>query len=386
MPIINRIANFAEDMNQWRQELHSNPELKFDCYETASFIIERLKEFGINEIHTGIAKTGIVAIINGKKDGETIGLRADMDALPLQEIKDHPYKSKKDGIMHACGHDGHMTMLLGAAKYLNETKNFSGKVALIFQPSEEDGGGGRVMCEEGIMDTFSINQVYGLHNAPGLPLGFFKTNPGPNMAAADDFTIEIKGKGGHGANPEETFDPITASLQVAQSIQTISSRNLSALDNVVISITQIHSGTTHNIIPEKAFINGTVRTLDKVTQRLIKERLNSICEGIAISFNCEIKLKYNIGYPVTFNHKNETKFSVEVATEISGSTMVDGNAPPIMGSEDFSYMLLERPGAYLHLGQGDGPALHSSEYDFNDELSPIGASFFVKLVEKAQPL
>ena len=196
MPIINRIANFAEDMNQWRQELHSNPELKFDCYETASFIVERLKEFGINEIHTGIAKTGIVAIINGKKDGETIGLRADMDALPLQEIKDHPYKSKKDGIMHACGHDGHMTMLLGAAKYLNETKNFSGKVALIFQPSEEDGGGGRVMCEEGIMDTFSINQVYGLHNAPGLPLGFFKTNPGPNMAAADDFTIEIKGKGG----------------------------------------------------------------------------------------------------------------------------------------------------------------------------------------------
>ena len=189
MPIINRIANFAEDMNQWRQELHSNPELKFDCYETASFIVERLKEFGINEIHTGIAKTGIVAIINGKKDGETIGLRADMDALPLQEIKDHPYKSKKDGIMHACGHDGHMTMLLGAAKYLNETKNFSGKVALIFQPSEEDGGGGRVMCEEGIMDTFSINQVYGLHNAPGLPLGFFKTNPGPNMAAADDFTI-----------------------------------------------------------------------------------------------------------------------------------------------------------------------------------------------------
>ena len=236
------------------------------------------------------------------------------------------------------------------------------------------------------MDTFSINQVYGLHNAAGFPLGFFKTNPGPNMAAADDFTIEIKGKGGHGANPEETFDPITASLQVAQSIQTISSRNLSALDNVVISITQIHSGTTHNIIPEKAFINGTVRTLDKVTQRLIKERLDSICEGIAISFNCEIKLKYNIGYPVTFNHKNETKFSVEVATEISGSTMVDGNAPPIMGSEDFSYMLLERPGAYLHLGQGDGPALHSSEYDFNDELSPIGASFFVKLVEKAQPL
>ena len=386
MPVINRIADFYDDMKEWRQDLHSDPELKFECHRTASFIIKRLKEFGVKEIHQGIAKTGIVAIIDGKKKGKTIGLRADMDALPLQEIHDHPYKSRNSGIMHACGHDGHMTMLLGAARYLAETRNFSGRVALIFQPSEEDGGGGEVMCKEGIMDTFSISQVYGIHNASDLPLGFFKTNAGPNMAAADDFTILINGQGGHGANPEETKDPIVVAVQIAQAIQTISSRNLSALDPVVISITQIHSGTTHNIIPDNAFINGTVRTLSEKTKNLVKERVLEICDGISTAFKCEVNLNYHDGYPVTDNHKKETEFAVEVASEISGSKQVDGNGMPIMGSEDFSYMLLERPGAYLHVGQGYGPPLHSPEYDFNDDLAPIGASFFAKLVEKAQPL
>ena len=386
MPVINRIADFYNDMQEWRKHIHSNPELGFECHNTADFVISKLKEFGIEEIHTEIAKTGVVAIIKGRTSGKTIGLRADMDALPLTEIFDHPYKSKVPGVMHACGHDGHTTMLLGAAKYLAETRNFSGNVALIFQPAEEGGGGAEVMCKEGIMDRFSIDQVYGIHNDPGLPLGFFKTSEGPAMAAADEFSIFIKGRGGHGANPEETIDPLIIGVQLVQSIQTISSRNLSALDPVVISITQIHSGTTHNIIPADAFINGTVRTLSKKTQELVVKRLKDICKGHSIVFDGEVKLDYQYGYPPTINHLKETIFAANVAKQIVGAENVDAKAEPIMASEDFSYMIEERPGSYLHVGQGKGPSVHSPEYDFNDELSPIGASFLAKLVESAQPI
>ena len=386
MPVINRIADFYNDMQEWRKHIHSNPELGFECHNTADFVISKLKEFGIEEIHTEIAKTGVVAIIKGRTSGKTIGLRADMDALPLTEIFDHPYKSKVPGVMHACGHDGHTTMLLGAAKYLAETRNFSGNVALIFQPAEEGGGGAEVMCKEGIMDRFSIDQVYGIHNDPGLPLGFFKTSEGPAMAAADEFSIFIKGRGGHGANPEETVDPLIIGVQLVQSIQTISSRNLSALDPVVISITQIHSGTTHNIIPANAFINGTVRTLSKKTQELVVKRLEDICKGHSIVFDGDVKLDYQYGYPPTINHLKETIFAANVAKQIVGTENVDAKAEPIMASEDFSYMIEERPGSYLHVGQGKGPSVHSPEYDFNDELSPIGASFLAKLVESAQPI
>ena len=386
MPIVNRIADYHDEMKEWRQYIHKNPELNFDCHKTADFVIKKLKEFGVDEIHEKIAESGVVAIINGKNPGSTIGLRADMDALPLQEIKDHEYKSAIDGKMHACGHDGHTTMLLGAARYLAETKNFSGRVALIFQPAEEGGGGGEVMCKEGIMDTFDIKQVFGIHNTPGLPLGFFSTNPGPVLAAADSFSIWVSGQGGHGANPEETIDPVIAAVQIAQAIQTISSRNLSALDSVVISVTQIHTGTINNIVPGEAFINGTVRTLNKSSQRTVVKRLKEICAGTAQAFGTKADLEYEYGYPPTVNHPKETAFAVEVAAEISGDVNVDSNAPPIMAAEDFAYMLEERPGAYLNVGQGDSAALHNPEYDFNDELSPIGASFFVKLVEKAQPL
>ena len=386
MPIVNRIADYHDEMKEWRQYIHKNPELNFDCHKTADFVIKKLKEFGVDEIHEKIAESGVVAIINGKNPGSTIGLRADMDALPLQEIKDHEYKSAIDGKMHACGHDGHTTMLLGAARYLAETKNFSGRVALIFQPAEEGGGGGEVMCKEGIMDTFDIKQVFGIHNTPGLPLGFFSTNPGPVLAAADSFSIWVSGQGGHGANPEETIDPVIAAVQIAQAIQTISSRNLSALDSVVISVTQIHTGTINNIVPGEAFINGTVRTLNKSSQRTVVKRLKEICAGTAQAFGAKADLEYEYGYPPTVNHPKETAFAVEVAAEISGDVNVDSNAPPIMAAEDFAYMLEERPGAYLNVGQGDSAALHNPEYDFNDELSPIGASFFVKLVEKAQPL
>ena len=386
MPVINRIADFFKDMQDWRQHIHSNPELGFECNKTADFVISKLEEFGVDEIHSKIAKSGVVALIKGKSPGKTIGLRADMDALPLSEVLNHPYKSKVPGVMHACGHDGHTTMLLGAAKYLTETRNFSGNVALIFQPAEEGGGGAAVMCKEGIMDRFSIDHVYGIHNDPSSPLGFFKTSQGPSMAAADEFSIFIEGKGGHAAEPEDTVDPLIIAVQLIQSIQTISSRNLSALDPVVISITQIHSGTTHNIIPNNAFINGTVRTLTKESQKLVVKRLEEICKGQSLVFNGNVKLDYQYGYPPTVNHSDKTVFAAKVAAEIVGSENVNANAEPIMASEDFSYMIEERPGSYLHVGQGIGPSVHSPEYDFNDELSPIGASFLAKLVESAQPI
>ena len=386
MPIINKIADYYEEMKEWRRHLHANPELGFECYNTSGFVIQKLKEFGIDKIYTGIAKTGLVAIINGKKKGKTIGLRADMDALPLKEEIDHNYKSKVDGVMHACGHDGHTTMLLGAAKYLVDTKNFAGQVALIFQPAEEKGGGAAEMCKEGIMDKFSIDEVYGIHTLPGSPLGKFETNSNTVFAASDDFLINITGNGGHGAYPEQTVDPVMIATQITQGIQSITARNINALKPVVISVTQIHTGTAYNIIPETASINGTVRTLTEETQELVKQRMTEICNGYSLAFKGKIELIYNYGYPATINYEKEAAFAIEVAEEISGKKNVDGNAKPDMGAEDFSFMLHERPGAFLNLGQGNGPGVHNTKFDFNDELSPIGASFFVKLIEKGLPL
>jgi len=386
MPIINRIADYFDEMQEWRHHMHTHPELGFNCFETAKFVKSKLEEFGVDEIYTEIAKTGIVAIIRGKSTGKTIGLRADMDALPLEEATGKEYKSKKTGVMHACGHDGHTTMLLGAAKYLCETRNFSGNVALIFQPAEEGGGGADVMCKEGIMDRFGIDEVYGIHNDPGAPLGFFHTCSGPNMAAADDFTIKILGQGGHAAEPEETIDPLVTGVQLVQAIQTISSRNLAALEKVVISVTQFHAGTTHNIIPNEAYINGTVRTLSKEAQSLVVKRLQELCKGYSLGFGGKIKLDYNYGYPPTVNRQKETQFAGEVAKEIVGEQNVDINAKPIMASEDFSYMIEERPGCYFHVGQGTVVPVHNPEYDFNDDLSPVGASFFARLVEKSSPI
>ena len=386
MPIINQIADYYEEMKEWRRHLHANPELGFECYNTSGFVTQKLKEFGIDKIYTGIAKTGLVAIINGKKKGKTIGLRADMDALPLKEEIDHNYKSKVDGVMHACGHDGHTTMLLGAAKYLVDTKNFAGQVALIFQPAEEKGGGAAEMCKEGIMDKFSIDEVYGIHTLPGSPLGKFETNSNTVFAASDDFLINITGNGGHGAYPEQTVDPVMIATQITQGIQSITARNINALKPVVISVTQIHTGTAYNIIPETASINGTVRTLTEETQELVKQRMTEICNGYSLAFKGKIELIYNYGYPATINYEKEAAFAIEVAEEISGKKNVDGNAKPDMGAEDFSFMLHERPGAFLNLGQGNGPGVHNTKFDFNDDLSPIGASFFVKLIEKGLPL
>ncbi len=386
MPVVNRIADYTADMTAWRQHLHSIPELEFECHETAAFVADRLREFGVDELHEGIAKTGIVAIINGQGEGPTIGLRADMDALPIPEETGVEYASTKPGNMHACGHDGHTTMLLGAARYLAETRNFRGRVALIFQPAEEEGGGAGVMVEVGLMDRFDISEVYALHNAPGIPVGDFHTTPGPIMAAVDTFHVYVQGVGGHGAMPHETRDPVMAACGIAQAIQTIVSRNHYALDDLVVSVTQIHTGTVNNVIPDTAYINGTVRTFDPLVQKMVMERMEQIVQGQAASYGVQARLDYEVNYPATINDAEKAGFAAGVAREISGADRVTSNSGREMGAEDFSYMLNARPGAYLFLGQGDSAGLHHPKYNFNDEIAPIGASFFARIVEKAQPL
>ena len=386
MPVVNRIADYSEEMKTWRRHLHQIPELGLDTVKTAAYVADLLKDFGVDEIHTGIAENGIVAIINGQGKGETIGLRADMDALPIAELTGVDYVSQHPGNMHACGHDGHTTMLLGAAKYLAETRNFAGRVALLFQPAEEAIGGARIMVEEGVMERFDIAQVYALHNAPGLAVGSFLTLPGPLMAAVDTFTIHIKGLGGHGAMPHETRDPVMAACGMAQAIQTIVSRNHPATEDLVISVTQIHTGTIDNVIPETAYINGTIRTFNPEVQKMVMRRMDEVVKGCAVAYGVEAELDYEVGYPATINDAEKTSFAAEVAREVAGEANVEANGMREMGAEDFAYMLEARPGAYLFIGQGETAGLHHPNYDFNDEISPVGASFFARLVEKAQPV
>ena len=386
MAILNSIAGFEKDMAEWRRHLHQYPELGRECYKTAEYVTERLKEFGITEIHSGYASSGLVAIIEGKAPGRTIGLRADMDALPIKENTGLSYSSKNEGVMHACGHDGHTAMLLGAARYLAETRNFSGRVALIFQPDEEATGGAKAMVEEGIIEQFLIDEVYALHNIPGRDVGVMYTRSGPIMAGADSFSVEIKGTGGHAAYPHEVKDPIVAALSIAQAFQTIVSRNNIPSEDLVISITQVHSGTTDNVIPEIAYLNGTVRTFDLSVQEMVIERMEKIISGFAMSFEVDAKLNYEKGYPPTINHDDATNFAIEVAKDVCGSDQVLTSVGKEMGAEDFSYMLEKRPGAYLFLGIGEAAGLHNPNYDFNDAAAPVGASFFARLIEKALPL
>jgi amidohydrolase len=383
MPVLNSIADSQAMLAEWRRHLHTIPEVQFALHETSAFVADRLREIGVDEIHTGIATTGIVAIINGQKPGRTIGLRADMDALPMPEETGLDYASTNPGAMHACGHDGHTTMLLGAAKYLTETRNFAGRVALIFQPAEENGSGAKVMREEGIFDTFDIAEVYALHNAPGTPVGEFYTTPGPIMAAVDEFTIKINGKGGHGAFPQDTVDPITAAVSMVQAIQTIVSRDHYALDDLVISVTQIHAGSVFNVIPDTAMINGTVRTFDPAVQQMVMSRLQAIVDGQAASFGVTATLDYGNGDPATINDPDCTAFAASVAADI---TSCDATVSRDMGAEDFSYMLEARPGAYLFIGNGDSAGLHHPKYNYNDETTAYGATFFARLIEKALPL
>lgn len=384
MPVINRIADFTAEMTGWRRHLHAHPELQFDCHQTAAFVAQKLRDFGVDEIHEGIATSGIVAIINGQGAGRTIGLRADMDALPMEEVTGLDYASTVKGAMHACGHDGHTTMLLGAAKYLAETRNFAGRVALIFQPAEEAGGGAEVMVNAGILDRFDVAEVYALHNAPGTAVGAFYTTPGPIMAAVDTFHIHVQGRGGHGAMPHDTADPVVACVGIVSAIQTIVSRNHFNFDQLVVSVTQIHTGTVDNVIPDTGYINGTVRTFDPAVQAMVRDRLAGIVAGQAAAYGVTATLDYEIGYPATVNDPDKTAFAAAVAREISSDVVAD--AAPEMGAEDFAYMLNQRPGAYLFVGNGDTAGLHHPGYDFDDALSPVGASFFARVVERALPV
>lgn len=386
MPVINRIADFADDMKTWRRHLHRHPELGFELYQTAAFVEERLREFGVDEIHTGIAKTGIVAVINGQGDGPTVGLRADMDALPIHEETGADHASAHEGVMHACGHDGHTTMLLGAARYLAETRRFSGRVALIFQPAEESGGGGGVMVDEGIMERFDIAEVYALHTLPGEALGSFHTCPGRIMAAVDDFEIHLTGRGGHAAHPDDCIDPIPAAMGMIGAMQNIVTRNKNPFDEMVLSITQVHAGSASNIIPETAYINGTVRCFSEGVRDMAETRIREIVAGQAAAYGVEARIVYDRWYPATVNDAEKTELAASVAREVAGADNVNTEAEPTMGAEDFAYLLNARPGAYLFLGQGAGAGLHHPAFDFNDEVAPVGASFFARLVETVQPL
>ncbi len=387
MTIHPRIEAMSGEIAEWRRDFHRNPELLFDVHRTAQVVAEKLKSFGCDEVVTGIGQTGVVAVIKGKRQGsgKVVGLRADMDALPIEEQTNLPYRSTVPGKMHACGHDGHTAMLLGAARYLTETRDFDGTAILIFQPAEEGGGGGREMVKDGMMDRFGVQEVYGLHNMPGLPIGSFAVRPGPMMAAADRFQITLEGRGGHAAKPHETIDPVVASAQIISALQTIASRNCDPLDSVVVSVTAVKAGEAYNVIPQTAELKGTVRTLSKDMRIQAEKRLREIAMGVAAAMGCTAVIDYELGYPVTFNNAEKTSFVAKVAGSLVGSDNVDLTVPPTMGSEDFSFMLEERPGSYIFMGNGDSAGLHHPAYDFNDKAIPVGVSYWASVVETAMP-
>jgi len=387
MPIKNRFADMHAEITGWRRHLHQYPELQFDVHETAKFVEEKLRSFGITDITTGIGQTGVVAVIEGRNttSGRTVGLRADMDALPIQEATGLEYASKNPGKMHACGHDGHTAILLGAAQYLAETRNFDGRVVLIFQPAEEGGGGGREMCKEGLMDRWSIDEVYGLHNMPGGDVGSFHIRSGAMLAATDEFDITITGKGGHAAAPHEAIDPNLAAAHVIVALQSIASRNVDPLKQVVVSVCMLRSDSeAFNIIPHRVTMKGTVRTLDGGVRDLAEKRLAEIVDLTARAHGCVADIDYERGYPATVNHDANTNYAADAAEAVTPG--VERNTPPIMAGEDFSFMLEERPGAYIQLGNGGGATVHHPEYNFNDEAIPAGCSWFAELVERRMPL
>jgi amidohydrolase len=387
MPVINRVADMTDEVAAWRHDLHENPELLFDVHRTAGIVAQKLQEFGVDEIVPGIGRTGVVGVIKGRStdSGKVIGIRADMDALPLDEAADVPYKSKVPGKMHACGHDAHTAILLGAAKYLAETRNFDGTVVLIFQPAEEGGGGGDVMVRDGMMERFGIQEVYGLHNMPGIPVGTFAIRPGPLMAAADTFTITVEGKGGHAAMPHMAVDTVLVAANVITALQGIVSRNADPLKSAVISVCTVQSGSAYNIIPQTATLLGTCRTLEEDMRDLCERRIAEVAQGVAAAYGAKATVVYERGYPVTVNHPEQTDFIAGIAAEIVGADKVATDIAPLMGGEDFSYMLNERPGAYIFLGNGDSQSCHHPAYVFDDEALPYGVSLWAKLVERAMP-
>jgi hippurate hydrolase len=385
MPIVNRIADLATEITAWRHDLHAHPELLYDVQRTAASVADKLKAFGCDEVVPGLGRTGVVGVIHGRKgkSGKVIGLRADMDALPIQEETGLPYKSTVPGKMHACGHDGHTAMLLGAARYLTETRNFDGTAVVIFQPAEEGGAGGKAMVDDGMMERFGINEVYGMHNYPGMPLGTFGLREGPLMAAADHFSIDIEGLGGHAARPNKAIDTVLVGAQIINNLQSIVSRNVDPLESAVISVCVFQAGTTDNVIPQTAKLRGTARSLVPSVQDLIEKRMHEVIEGTAKLLGAKAKLNYRRGYPVLKNHAAQTDFAASVASEVAGKDKVNTSLAPVMGAEDFSFMLNARPGAFIFVGNGDSAGLHHPAYNFNDEVIPLGTSYWVKLVETA---
>lgn len=382
MSSVKQLNGIHADAVHWRQHLHSIPETNFDVFRTADFVATKLQDFGCDEVAKGIAKTGVVGIIRGRLgDGPTIGLRADMDALPIKEATGKAYASTHEGKMHACGHDGHMAMLLGAAKYLASTRKFFGSAALIFQPAEEGGGGGKVMVDEGLMERFGIEKVFGMHNMPGIPIGNFAIRPGPIMAGTAEFTLKITGRGGHAAMPHKAIDPISIGNQIVNALNAIVSRNVDPINSAVLSVTRFHAGDAVNVIPDTTEIGGTVRTLHEDVAEAVRKRIYEISEGIAAAHGASAVIEYKRNYPVMINHPAETSLASDVAALIANGGSVDRNTPPIMGAEDFSHMLNARPGAYIFLGNGHTADLHNASYDFNDEALPYGIDYWVRLVE-----
>ena len=385
MPVKNRLAELHHEITEWRRDLHEHPEILFETHRTAAVVAEKLESFGCDEIVTDIGRTGVVGVIKGKTDtkGMVVGLRADMDALPILEATGLPYASKTEGAMHACGHDGHTAMLLGAAKYLAETRNFDGTVVVIFQPAEEGGGGGREMCADGMMDRWNIQEVYGMHNWPGVPAGTFAIRPGAFFAATDQFKIVVEGRGGHAAKPHETIDPVVTSAQIITALQSIASRNADPVEQIVVSVTSVESSSTaFNVIPQRVTLKGTVRTMSRHNRDLAEDRLSKIADLTAAAMGAKAEVNYYRGYPVMVNHEEQTAFAAEVATSVSGAC---AEAPLVMGGEDFAYMLEERPGAYILVGNGDTAMVHHPEYNFNDEAIPAGCSWWAEIVERRMP-
>ncbi|MEQ9674365.1 MAG: M20 aminoacylase family protein [Roseovarius indicus] len=386
MPVKNRFAEMHDEITAWRRDIHENPEILFETHRTSALVAEKLEAFGCDEVVTGLGRTGVVGIIKGQKadSGKVIGLRADMDALPIHEQTGVEYASKTPGAMHACGHDGHTAMLLGAARYLAETRNFNGTVAVIFQPAEEGGGGGKEMCDDGMMERFGIQEVYGMHNWPGVPMGQFAIRPGAFFAATDKIEILVEGKGGHAAKPHETVDPSVMAAHLLTAIQSIASRNADPTEQLVVSVTSMETSShTFNVIPSSVKMIGTVRTLSGEMRDLAEERLQALCDSIGPAFGGKISLNYERNYPVMVNHPDQTEFAAQVARSVSGQC---DDAPLVMGGEDFAFMLEARPGAYILVGNGDTAAVHHPEYNFNDEAIPAGCSWWAGVAEQRMPL
>jgi hippurate hydrolase len=387
MGAIEELGRYLPQMTEWRRHIHQNPETAFEEVGTAAFVAERLRAFGVDAVHEGIAKTGVVGVIKAGTSERAIGLRADLDALDMQEGTGVAWASKIPGKHHACGHDGHTTMLLGAARHLAATRDFDGTVYLIFQPAEENEGGGRVMVEEGLFDRFPIESVFGMHNIPGMEAGTFAIRPGPMMASYDIFEITLTGRGAHGAMPHHGIDPITTGSELVQKLQTIVSRNVDPLEPAVLSVTKFHSGTAWNIIPNEAVIGGTVRAFSEAVQTQVEQRIRELCAGTALSHGATISVRYERRYPPTVNTSAEAELCASVAASLVGADRVKREFKPAMGSEDFAWMLQARPGAYMWLGNGTGSVggcmVHNPGYDFNDAVLPVGAAYWVRLAETA---